>query len=842
MRRTMRLWTWACLLFVWGSACFGAPQEAARTLHSGWRITPAGTHQNTGDMLFGSALSPDGKILALANAGYAPHQLNLVDTASGRIRQSLPVERAWNGVAWSPAGDAIYVSGGASPQIHVFQKKPTGEFEMKSPLVLPGLTRDVQKEPGKGQAYLAGLALSPDGKTLFAANIATDTLYALGLPEGKPIRIRKLEEGSRPYCLRAGPVEGELYVTLWAQAQVAVVDMNRLETTRTIATGSHPNDLLFLGKDRLFVSCGNEDMVYVHDPQSGRTRERLRVALTPKSPAGATPGALAAAPDGKTLLVANADNNAVAVVDISKTDSSRVKGFIPTGWYPTAVAVSPDGKRLFLCSGKGLGTRPNPSSPLPIDPVAPRNFEYIGKMMTGLVSTLPMPDEAALAKYSRQVFDNTPFQDAMLDKPARVPASGKNPIPSRKGGKSPIRYVLYIIKENRTYDQVFGDFRDHDGKPRGNGDPNLALFGEEVTPNQHELARRYVLLDNIFCSGEVSMDGHPWSTGAYVTDFTQRSWPAQYAGRGRGPVTEKSTVPPAGFIWDLCARAGVSYRSYGEYVYATGPDSPPEPLRSVDGATSLKGHASAGWQAARAAGKRDFEKADVFIAELREYEKKGDLPRFMVMSLGENHTNGTRPGSFTPKACVAANDVAVGKIVEACSQSRFWKEMAIFVIEDDAQNGPDHVDAHRTAALVISPYAQRRALDSTFYTTVSMLRTMELILGLPPMSQYDAAATPMYASFTSQPDFAAYKSLPARIDLTARNPENAFGARTSLRLDFSEYDLLTREDEDALNRALWHSIKGADVPYPAPVRSALFGRSGRPALSASADGDDDDDR
>jgi hypothetical protein len=262
-------------------------------------------------------------------------------------------------------------------------------------------------------------------------------------------------------------------------------------------------------------------------------------------------------------------------------------------------------------------------------------------------------------------------------------------------------------------------------------------------------------------------------------------------------------------------------------VHATGPDTLPEPLTSADGVTGLRGHASAAYQIAKAAQRRDTDLAETFIAELREFERTGSLPRFMIMSLGENHTRGTQPGAFTPRACVASNDVALGRIVEACSRSRFWKEMAILVIEDDAQDGADHVDAHRTTALVISPYARRRHLDSTFYTTCSMLRTIELILGLPPMSQYDAAATPMYESFTNQADPTPYTALPARIDVTAINPPDAYGARASAELDFSDYDRLTVADQDTLNRVLWHSIKGAGVPYPAPVRRALFASSGR---------------
>jgi YVTN family beta-propeller protein len=830
----------ACALLLTAVYADSDRDQKSVRLHSGWTITPAGKHEETGDMLLGCALSPDGQTLALTGAGYAPHMLYLVDTATGKIRQSLPLERAWNGVVWSKDGSALYVSGGASPRIHVFKKGNDGNFGAVRPIDLPDLTQDASKEKEKGQAYVAGLALSPDGSTLYAANIATDTIYALSLPDGKVKSRKPLAQGARPYCLRFAPDGSVLYVTQWALSSLLALDPNDLSTSRMLQTGNHPNDFVFAPDGRAFVSCGNDDTVVVLDPLKGQTHEQIRVSLTPRSPAGTTPNALALSPDGHSLFVANADNNAVAVIDISRPGSSRVRGFIPTGWYPTALCATPEGKRLFIASGKGLGTRANPVKKLPIDPIAPRGYDYIGTMLGGLISLLELPDDDRLAAFTRQVYANTPYKDALIDRPARAPRAGTNPVPSSVGDPSPIKHVLYIIKENRTYDQVFGAFKDSNGKPLGNGDPNLTLFGEDVTPNHHELARQYVLLDNTYCSGEVSADGHPWSTGAYVTDITARSWPAQYAGRGRQPLTEQVTIPPAGYIWDLCARKGLSYRSYGEYVYATGTEAPPGPLTSGDGVTGLKGHASAAWQAARAAGKRDPEKAQVFVKELAEFERTNSLPRFMIMSLGENHTTGTRPGTFTPKACVASNDVALGKIVEACTRSGYWKEMAIFVIEDDAQNGPDHVDAHRTIALVISPFTRRRHLDSTFYTTVSMLRTIELILGLPPMSQYDASATPMYNSFTMKQDSTPYTALPARIDLMAKNPDNAYGAKASLELDFSDYDRLTVADEDTLNRAIWHSIKGVEVPYPGPVRRALMSKTGHSIIPPKS-GDDDDD-
>jgi hypothetical protein len=388
--------------------------------------------------------------------------------------------------------------------------------------------------------------------------------------------------------------------------------------------------------------------------------------------------------------------------------------------------------------------------------------------------------------------------------------------------------VLYIIKENRTYDQVLGDMKDAAGKPVGNGDPALTLFGEDVTPNHHALAREFVLLDNLYANGEVSVDGHHWSNGAYVPDAMQRTWPSEYGGKGGTPIRygdfgDPLAETPSGRIWDLCERAGLPFRTYYYHVDKRRSDA---------------------WAQARARGTRDYVAADIFLKDLAEWGQSGEMPRFTVMALSEDHTTGTRPGSFTPKACVASNDLAVGKIVEACSKSRFWKEMAIFIIEDDAQNGPDHVDAHRTVALAVSPYTRRGAVDSTMYSTCSLLRSMELILGLPPMTQYDAGATPLYAAFTNRPDFTPYNVRPARIDLDARNLRTAYGASASRAMDLSEPDHLTRQDEDTLNRVLWHSVKGASALYPGIHRSPLFTPSGHsfatPPVAKTAPSANDD--
>jgi hypothetical protein len=373
---------------------------------------------------------------------------------------------------------------------------------------------------------------------------------------------------------------------------------------------------------------------------------------------------------------------------------------------------------------------------------------------------------------------------------------------------------------------VLGDMKE------GAGDPSICIFGEDVTPNQHAIAREFVLLDNFYVDAEVSADGHNWSMAAYATDYTEKTWPTNYSGRGRTydyEGSKKIARPTGGYIWDYCARARVTYRSYGEFVASregkpggggdTWGDPGAAPKReNYTNESALEGHFSKtfpSWDL----NIPDNKRIDAWLEEFREYEKNGRLPQFQIVRIGGNHTQGTRPGAPTPRAHVAENDLAVGRLVEIVSHSeRYWKETAIFIIEDDAQNGSDHVDAHRSTAFVASPYTRRRYVDSTMYTTSGMLRTMELILGLPPMSQYDAAATPMYNSFTNKADTTPFSHLEARIDLAEKNPANAPGAQRSAQLDFSKEDAAPDVE---FNEIIWKSVRGADSPMPAPVRSAF---------------------
>jgi DNA-binding beta-propeller fold protein YncE len=791
----------------------GADGEGTR-LHNGWRITPAGNKRiDTGDMLLGGAVSPDGKLLAIANTGFGAHALHVIELATEKEIANIPVPRAWNGLAWSPDSRRIYVGGGISnplADVYLFDRFDNGEFGLRTMLTL--------FESDRQKTCIAGLAISPDGKILYVLNNSDNRLYVLEAKSGAG--LARIEIGDHPVVARLANDGKTLYVANWGGSEVVAVDVTNPSAPvigARMNTGAHPNDIAIANDGRLFVSAGNADAVTVLDSVSHEPIETIKTSLTPKAAYGSTPNAVALTPDSRTLFVANADNNDVAVIDVAERGKSHVRGFIPSAWYPTAVHVTPDGKRLIVGSGKGLGTHPNPVM-TPIDKDAPMGFEYHGFQLKGVLSFVDVPNDETLAAFTKQVYANTPYKDDQLIAPEAP--SRPTAIPTKVGDASPIKHVLYIIKENRTYDQVFGDIQ------KGNGDSKLTLFGREVTPNHHALAEEFVLLDNLYCNGEVSADGHPWSTSAYATDFTQRSWVLDYSRKGKTVATESVTRPPNGYIWEAVLKKGLLVQGYYQ-LHPTLMDH--STVRYVE---SARRRSEGGRQA-----RRDTDLAKVFIEDFKEFEASGKMPNFFIMSLGEDHTQGTTPGAFTPKASVASNDVALGQIVEAVSHSKYWKEFAIFVIEDDAQNGPDSVDSHRTMGLVISPYTRRQHLDSTMYTTMSMLRTMELILGIPPLTQYDAAATPMFESFTNTATLTPYQALPARIDVMTRNTDNAYGAKQSARMDWSDYD---RINEDELNEILWHSIKGVDSPMPSPVRRALPMHDGRMHAPMSAHADDDD--
>jgi YVTN family beta-propeller protein len=790
---------------------FPGPTDKGFLLPNGWTLTPAGKHVVLTDLPLNIIPLADNKHALVATSGYNKHELSLVDLAKQEVVSKETVRQSWFGLAMTPAQDRVWWSGGGANQLHIFDLKD-GKLS---------LTSDEIAATGKEKDFKSGLLLDAKKDILYSLDINKSSLAVIGLKEGRAIKTAELE--GRPYDLVLSRNGAQLYVSDWAGRQLLVVDTESLKIVARIAVGEHPNQMVLHPKDdRLFVACASSNTVAVVDTKRGIVNETIRTSLFPKAPTGSTPDAVAITPDGKTLFVANADNNCVAVVDIDEKNESQVKGFIPTGWYPTAVAVTPDGKNLLVGVGKGLRTKANPielkeeppKGDQPKEEGRRLPYPYIGTTLHGALSIVPIPNEKELIEYTAVVYRNCPYSDKLL---TAAPHAEKTAIPTKVGDPSPIKYVIYIIKENRTYDQVFGDMKE------GNGDPKLVMFGEKVTPNHHKLAKEFVLLDNLYCNGQVSRDGHPWSTMAYNTDYIARDWHLTYSRRKGVDDDDKGDLAkaPSGYLWDACNRAKLSYRSYGEYGKRVSTDEAVVKMEaSVPG---LVGHICPDYGVSKEKGvrMRDTDNVDVFLKEYHEFEKNDTMPRFIVMSLGEDHTTGTTPGTFTPAACVASNDLALGRLVEAVTKSKYWKETAIFVIEDDAQNGPDHVDAHRTVGLVISPYTKRKFVDSTQYSTVSMIRTIELILGLSPLTQYDAAARPMFESFTDKADLTPYKGELAKIDLDAKNTKAAYGAERSSKLDFSDYDLA---DDFELNEILWRSIKGADAPLPPVVRTAIANR------------------
>jgi YVTN family beta-propeller protein len=791
--------------------------EKGFVLPNGWTITPVGRQVILTDLPLNILPLADCKHALVATSGYNKHELSLIELPSGRIVDKQTVHQSWFGLVAAPDQKRFWWSGGGAGMLHQYELNDLKLKRARSEEP-PQPKREAKKEKAeKNNSFKSGLLLDSESHSLYSLDINAGTITAIDFEAG---RTRTGKLGGRPYDVVRGRNAAQLYVSDWSSRTVLAVDPESLRVVARIPVGEHPNQMIMHPKDnRLFVACASSNCVSVVDTRRGIVTETISTSLFPRAPEGSTPDALALSPNGETLYVANADNNCVAVVDVAAPGKSQVKGFIPTGWYPTAVAVAPDGKTLLVGVGKGNQTKANPiDKESKYDKTIPDYrrlpFPYIGTTLSGAFSIVDVPDEKQLARYTATVYSNCPYSDSLL---TVSPHPDKTVIPSKPGDPSPIKYIIYIIKENRTYDQVFGDIKE------GNGDPSLVMFGEKVTPNHHKLAREFVLLDNLYCNGQVSRDGHPWSTMAYNTDYISRDWHLTYSNRKGVDDDDEGQLSnaPSGYLWDACNRAGLSYRSYGEYG---------KRVSSGDGASKMEarvpglvGHICPEYGITKVGGKnmRDTENVEVFLKEYQEFEKADKMPRFIVMSLGEDHTTGTVPDTFTPHACVASNDLALGRLVEAVSHSKYWRETAIFVIEDDAQNGPDHVDAHRTIGLVISPYVKRRTVDSTQYSTVSMIRSIELILGLSPLSQYDAAARPMYASFTEKADLTPYTHEPARIDLEAKNTKNSYGARRSSRMDFSDYD---RVDDFELNEILWRSIKGVDAPIPPTVRRAIANR------------------
>jgi len=817
------------------------------------------------------ALSPDGRLLAVSGK---TSELLLLDPATGEILQRVgfPPEDlnepgpagsspnilapdgegqlSYTGLVFSPDGRRIYLSN-VNGSVKDFTAGPGGEVGASHTIPLPeaGAPRRKEEIP-------AGLALSPDGRRLYVCGNLSNRLLELDAETGAVLRT--FDAGVAPYdVVLAGD---KAYVSNWGgrrpgpgdltgpagrgttvrvdagkriacEGSVSVVGLGAGAAAADISVHLH-SSALALSPDGRYLVCANaaSDNLSVIDVRKDAVIETIWVKASPADLFGASPNALAFAKDGKTLYVANGTQNAVAVVRFRPAGrASKLLGLIPTGWFPGAVLFDARRSGLAVANIKGHAAEPKLDK-------ATGGTGFNSHQYSGSVSLIPLPKRRELKRLTAAVYEN--YHRDRIARAAARPRTGRapRPVPERIGEPSVFKHVVYVIKENRTYDQVLGDVA------TGNGDPSLVLFGERATPNQHKMVREFALLDNTYCSAILSADGHQWSTTAFGTDYLEKSfagWPRSYPDGMSPDEIDALAYAPSGFLWDNARRHGVSMWNFGEftmhdcgwqdrarkgepqwkdywdeYLHGRGEVV----IRSVPGIETIAPFSptdTVGWNMAVP----DQWRARYIVNRIEAWDRAGAMPQLIFICLPDDHTSGARAGSPTPEACAADNDLAFGRIVEAFGRSRFWKETVIFGIEDDPQNGFDHVSGYRTTAYCVSPYTKRGAVVSTQYNTTSLLRTIEQILGLPPMNQFDAAATPMFDCFTDAPDFRPFEAVPNIVPLDEMNPEPKAikdpvlrrDAVLSARLNFRRVDACP---EDALNRILWHAVKGTSAPYP----------------------------
>ena len=876
-----------------------------------------GHPQSTNSLPTTVAVSPDRRYLAILNGGYGTYTSGERQSIAILDRQTFqladfPDDRLGSnsqqtyflGLAFSEDGRHLYASMASLTDPAGQKPHDTGNgiavYRFENGKITPEgfLTISSRQDIPKGKVrrpdledvtYPAGLSvrnLAGEEQILVANNLA-DEAVLLKVASGEIIHRFDLSVFRRipaalPYTTILSADGRTGYVSLWNASIVAELDLQSGKVVRRIAlsrpestidAGSHPTAMLFSrdgDESLLYVALTNRDEVAVIERRTGKVICHLSTKLPGQKFGGSDPNALALSADGKRLFVANAISDSIAVFDVSGVRAkSQLEpiGFIPTEWYPTALAVT--GDDLFIASGKGKGSGPAIQL-APGVSARLREYEYVAALIHGSLARIPLADlDQQLGAYTQQVLDENR-------------ARGNVDRVEFAIGRSPIRHVIYIIKENRTYDQLFGDLG------VGDGDPSLAMYGEEITPNQHKLARQFGVLDNFYDSGDVSGNGHVWSTSATVTDYVEKTWPIGYRSRERTYDYEGENLkqipmddddpdaaePATGYLWRNFARHGVSYRHYGEYIVSTwcraGAPGPGEKPQHPEGDSCPKGSIHKGeplpanvgqphgspspypWAIPVLSRNRptkpelrghfdplfpDFEvsypdqlRVDEFLNEFAGFVKSRNegsdaMPQFILLRLPDDHTTGGRKGEPTPSASVADNDLAVGRVAEAISHSPFWDDTAIFILEDDAQDGPDHVDAHRSIALVISKYAPAATgsksggsfVDHTFYTTVNMVRTMESLLGVPPMNVNDARAAVMSAVFGGRGDQPAFTA-------DTRNRDNGLIYKANVQnwdeganLDFSHADAA---DSAVLNKYLWQDRMG-DRPMPPPQHNVF---------------------
>jgi len=729
-----------------------------------------------GDQPF-NLVEVDGRFLISTNNGYDANYLLSYDESRRQVSDKLALPSLWFGLAYEPNDKRIIASDGRSG---VYVVPFEGGIFGKPKLVEIG-----------GCKLTAGLFIEDRTTAVVVCNQNHQVLrFDLGSGEVRA----GLRVGEFPFAVHSLP-RNRLAVSNWGQSSVTVVDIPSLSKLAEIRVGSHPNQMLVIPQAKvLAVSCSDSDSISLIHVETLREIRRIDLRPPGGTLSGVQPNALAY--DQGRLFVALAAVNGVAVFRVEQEKDLEIafEGVLPVGAYPTALLYADRVKTLFIANGRNLVTGPNVPWRSAQGP-----FRYVGDMVGGGIEALNDVEfekrRPRLLTLAQQIYGNWPAA-------------------SRKTGpKPPIGHVFYVIKENRTYDQVLGDM------PEGNGSPELALFGEKVTPNHHALAREYILFDNFYVNGDVSASGHFWSTAGTSTEYVDKMWPHEYSQRLTGMLDapydgdadhdRPVAAPQSGFLWDRLLKAGISFRNYGEW-YAHEAEDPKKVHVYLAG---LKNHSDMNYRD-DIGDVTDQERVDEWEREFTEFEENGQLPRFSLIYLPSDHTVGTKPGLPTPTAMVADNDLALGRLVERISKSRYWPASAIFVLEDDAQDGPDHVDAHRSPLLVISPYTKRHAVSSKSYSTVSVVKTMGQLLGIKSLTYFDDRAPSLLDEFQAKPSAAVYRRRQPGVPVDEKNPENGPGAKESARWDFSGPDLAPWFE---LNRVIWQSVKGTGAEPPPPI-------------------------
>ncbi len=741
-------------------------------------------------------VSQDEKYALTSNSGNKENSISVIDLATKHEIQRVLVDKTWRGITFNNDDTKLFVSGANNNLIYIYNFI-SGHLSLQDSIIIG------ERFP-KEEISITGIDYLSNKNILLAVSKLSNSLYVCDINKKKV--IKKLHFNSECYDVKINHNKTFAYISLWTNSSIAEIDLRTFSLSNLIKVGDHPNEILLTKDDsRLFVANANNNSVSVVDLKSKKVTERIITSLKPEVPYGSTPNAICFNKNESVLVVANADNNYLALFDITTKNNSKSLGFIPVGWYPTSVKMLHSNK-ILVANGKGIGSKANPNGPQPTQKSKKENDEFIGYLFKGTVSIIDYPDQETLKLYSQKVYSNTPYLRS------KKYISNQNIIPKEFNDKrsEKIKHVFYIIKENRTYDQVYGDVK------KGNGDSSICIFGKTITPNQHKLLNEFTLFDNFYCDAEVSADGHNWSTAAYATDFTEKTWPTYYGDRGGYYEYEggfKVARPTSGYIWDQAIKKNLTIRNYGEFVKRV--VNTDTLYQSAD--NDLKDYTCSTYPGFDL-NISDLYRYKMWEKDFEELIKKDSIPALNIIRLPNDHTWGTAKGKLTPEAYVAQNDYALGLMIEKISHSSCWNESIIFVLEDDAQNGSDHVDAHRSTLLVISPYIKRNFVDHTLYSTSSVLKTIELILGLKPMTQFDLSAAPILYPISNEPNYSKFNCLIPIIDINSKNLADAYGSKRSSEMNFDTEDAIP---DIELNEIIWKSIKGESSIMPPPNHNAF---------------------